>query len=56
MNSEGTRGGNDARGPYFTPEQYDQILKLFGKENIADNSANSINIAGNDAITAFLVE
>lgn len=37
VNSEGTRG------PYFTPEQYDQILKLLGKENIAGSLINSIN-------------
>ncbi|XP_019225026.1 PREDICTED: uncharacterized protein LOC109206644 [Nicotiana attenuata] len=34
MNSEGTRG------PYFTLDQYEQILKLLGKENVTDSSAN----------------
>lgn len=47
MNSEGIRG------PYFTPEQYKQILKLFGKENVTDSSTN---MEGNDVITAFSVE
>lgn len=44
--AEGVLNSEGIRGSYFTPKQYEQILKLLGKENVTDSSSN---IAGNNS-------